>query len=116
MKSRIPSVSTCTKCQEQLYQEWAYDIFDGCVDSVASNILCMSIYVLEMEHKSEEEILKFIEDFKFISGLKNIFDKQLRTEDVMKIYSERYGINFDDIKLNNESKSHFMTRTRKDNE
>jgi hypothetical protein len=75
----------------------------------------MSIWALEIEGKSEEEIKQFIKDFIFASTTNKVFNKDVRVEDAMKTYSKKYGIDFDKVDLNYESKAHFMARCRREN-
>ena len=115
MKVRIPGTNDCTKCRENLLNEYQYEVFANCVDSAACSILCMSIWALEIEGKSEEEIKQFIKDFIFASTTNKVFNKDVRVEDAMKTYSKKYGIDFDKVDLNFESKAHFMARCRREN-
>lgn len=115
MKSRIPKPSVCAECRQKLYDEYQYEVFATCADSVACGILCMSIWALEMQGKDENEIHEFIDQFMFASSTNKVFNKDVRVEDAMKQYSEKYGINFDELSVNVETKAHFMTRARKEN-
>ena len=118
MKARIPDKtgSACMKCKERLLNEYQYEVFSTLIDSAASSVLCIAIWALEMESKSKEEIKQFIDDFSFAASLDHVFNKEIRVEDAMKKYSERYDIDFDKIEFHHETKSHFMTRYRKEYE
>jgi hypothetical protein len=86
------------------------------IDSAASSVLCIAIWALEMENKSEEEIKQFAQDFSFAASMDHVFDKEIRVEDALKKYSEKYDIDFDKIDFHHETKEHFMTRYRKEYE
>lgn len=115
MKARVPNVSACAQCRQKIYDEYQYEVFATCADSTACGILCMSIWALEMMHKDENEIKAFIDQFMFAASTNKVFNKEVRVEDAMKQYSEKYGINFDELSVNVETKAHFMTRARKGN-
>ena len=110
MKARIYD---CTKCREQLRADYQYDVFANCIDSAACSALVMAIWALEMEEKSEEEIKRFISDYFFIAETSDVFGKKIRAEDAMKTYSKKYGIDFDKLSINIETKQHFMARYRR---
>ena len=89
MKVRIPGTNDCTKCRENLLNEYQYEVFANCVDSAACSILCMSIWALEIEGKSEEEIKQFIKDFIFVfrQGVNRNMHNALATcQDNFKLY------------------------------
>ena len=110
MKARIHD---CTKCREQIRADYQYDVFANCINSAACSALAMAIWALEMEEKSEEEIKRFIADYFFIAETSEIFGKKIRAEDAMKTYSKKYGIDFDKLSINIETKNHFMARYRR---
>lgn len=118
MKARIPDEhsSACMKCKERLLNEYQYEVFSTLIDSAASSVLCIAIWALEMENKSAEEIKQFVQDFSFAAEMDHVFDKEMRVEDAMKKYSEKYDIDFDKIDFHHETKEHFMTRYRKEYE
>lgn len=105
----------CRKCREQMELEYQYDVFANCVDSAACSALCMAIRALEMEDLSEKTIKKFIDNFFFVAETDKVFNKEIRAEDAMKTYSEKYGIDFDKLSVNIETKAHFMSRYRREN-
>ena len=113
MKSRI--IKDCRKCREQMELEYQYEVFANCVDSAACSALCMAICALEMQGLSEKTIKKFIDNFFFVAETDKIFDKEIRSEDAMKQYHEKYGIDFDKLSVNIETKAHFMSRYRREN-
>lgn len=113
---KTKTVKDCPKCREQIRLDLMYEVFSNCVDSAACSVLCMSIWAMELEGKSESDIRRFIEDFKFVAETDKVFNREVRSEDVMKKYAEKYDINFDDLCVNIETKSHFMTRYRKEND
>lgn len=110
MKTRIHD---CVKCREQIRADYQYDVFANCVDSAACSALAMAIWALELEEKSEEEIKRFISDYFFIAETSEILGKKVRAEDAMKTYSEKYGVDFDKLSINIETKNHFMARYRR---
>lgn len=112
MKARV--IKDCAKCREQMEMEYQYDVFANCVDSAACSALCMSIRALEMQGLSEKTIKKFIDNFFFVAETNNAFDKEIRAENVMKVYSEKYDIDFDKLSINIETKAHFMSRYRRE--
>lgn len=112
MKARV--IKDCAKCREQMEMEYQYDVFANCVDSAACSALCMSIRALEMQGLSEKTIKKFIEDFFFVAETNKVFDKEIRAEDAMKTYHEKYDIDFDALSVNIETKAHFMSRYRRE--
>ena len=113
MKSR--SIKDCRKCREQLEIDYQYDVFANCVDSAACSVLCIAIRALELEGASENAIKEFIDNFFFVAETDKVFNKEIRVEDAMKKYSEKYGIDFDKLSVNIETKSHFMSRYRREN-
>lgn len=114
MKARIPGKSQCQQCYDRMVNEYQHEIFTSCADSVTSGVLCMAIWALELRGVSEDDIKGFIDDFLFVTQTDNALGKTLRTEDAIKAYSEKYGIDFDSIHVNCESREHFMTRCRKE--
>lgn len=114
MKVRIPGTSDCSKCRENLLNEYQYEIFATCVDSVACSSLAMAIRALEIQGLSEKTIRKFIKDYFFVAETDKVFDKSIRAEDVMKLYAEKYDVDFDRLSVNIETKAHFMSRYRRE--
>ena len=114
MKVRIPGTNDCVKCRENLLNEYQYEVFANCIDSAAVSTLVMAIRSMEMTGLSEETIHKFIDNYFFVAEPNNVFNKEIRAEDAMKVYSEEYGIDFDKLSINIETKAHFMSRYRRE--
>lgn len=111
---------SCPQCRKAMleeaqrqYAEHEYDIFSNTIDSAAQWAACIFITVLVRDNKTPEEIKKYFEDFCFVTQMNEVFGEKLRAEDFMKKYEKEYGIKFDDIECNVESKKEFLTRYRK---
>ena len=114
MKVRIPGTNDCVKCRENLLNEYQYEVFANCIDSAACSALVMAIRSMEMTGLSEKTIKKLITNYFFVAETNNAFDKEIRAENVMKVYSEKYDIDFDKLSINIETKAHFMSRYRRE--
>lgn len=114
MKARIPGTSSCTKCRENLLNEYQYEVFANCIDSAACSSLAMAIRAMEMTGLSEKTIKKFIDNYFFVAETDKVFNKEIRAEDAMKIYSEKYGVDFNRLSVHFETKAHFMSRYRRE--
>lgn len=107
MKAKI---NDCRKCREEIRLTAFYEGIMESIDSASACILAMCIWVLEHEGKSEEEIKQFYDDFRFIMETSEAFGKKVKAEDAMKIYGEKYGIDFENLQVNYESKARFIKR------
>ena len=114
MKVRIPGTNDCAKCRENLLNEYQYEVFANCIDSAACSALAMAIRSMEMTGLSEKTIQKFIDNYFFVAETNKVFNQEIRAEDAMKVYSEKYGVNFDKLSVNIETKAHFMSRYRRE--
>lgn len=112
MKSRI---TDCKKCREQLWLDLQYDVFSNCIDSAACSAAVMSLAVLDRMGFTDEQMKKFFDEYVLISSISEVFGKAITAEDAMKKYEERLGIDFDKIECHYETKSHFMSRYRREN-
>lgn len=114
MKVRIPGTKDCAKCRENLLNEYQYEVFANCIDSAACSALAMAIRSMEMTGLSEKTIKEFIRNYFFVAETNNAFDKEIRAEDAVKVYSEKYDVDFDNLSINIETKAHFMSRYRRE--
>ena len=114
MKVRIPGTNDCAKCRENLLNEYQYEVFANCIDSAACSALAMAIRSMEMTGLSENTIKEFIRNYFFVAETNKVFNREIRAEDAMKLYSERYGVDFDKLSINIETKAHFMSRYRRE--
>ena len=114
MKVRIPGTNDCAKCRENLLNEYQYDVFANCIDSAACSTLAMAIKSMEMTGLSEKTIRKFIDNYFSVAATNKVFNKEIRAEDAMKVYSKKYGVDFDKLSINIETKAHFMSRYRRE--
>lgn len=111
MKAKI---NDCRKCREEIRLTAFYEGVSESIDSATACVLSMCIWVLEHEGKSEEEIRRFYDDFRFIMETSEAFGKKVKAEDAMRIYKEKYGFDFDNINVAFESKSEFIKRYRRE--
>lgn len=114
MKVRIPGTNDCAKCRENLLNEYQYEVFANCIDSAACSALAMAIRSMEMTGLSENTIKEFIRNYFFVAETNKVFNREIRAEDAMKIYSKKYGVDFDKLSINIETKAHFMSRYRRE--
>ena len=115
MKAKGGNIS-CMKCREQTRLESFYEGVAESIDSATACVLSMCIWVLEQEGKSEEEIRRFYDDFRFIMETSEVLGKKIKAEDAMRIYKEKYGFDFDNINVAFESKAHFIKRYKRKEE
>ena len=110
----------CKKCREnwekaftqQLY-ELKYDYFAEASDSVARGIMIAFVSVLDRRKYSKQYIRKMFEEMLLILDYPEVFGKQLESEELAQVFSEKYDIDFDRVRLKIEDKKEFMHRNTK---
>lgn len=106
----------CKECRKQLEQkvyDMKYDFFAEASDAVARGIMVAFVSVLDRRQYSKQYIRKMYEDMLLILDYPEVFGKQIESEELAKEFSEKYGIDFDEVKLKIEDKKEFMHRNRK---
>lgn len=110
-------VKTCEKCKKEILKQVRneislkkYDYFVEASESVARGILIAFVAVLDRRGLSKDYIRKMYNDMLLILDYPEVFGKTTTAEEYVEIFSKKYGINFDDVKLKIESKEEFMHR------
>lgn len=114
MKVRAGTEKDCRKCREKLWFEIQYDVFSNCIDSAAISAAVMSIGALSGMGFTDEQLKEFFDRYVMISSMSQVFGKDVREEDVKKMYEERLGIDFNKIECHYETKANFMKRVKKE--
>lgn len=106
----------CKACRKQLKQkvyDMKYDFFVEASDAVARGIMIAFVAALDRRKYSKQYVKKMYEDMLLILDYPEVFGKQLESEELAKEFSEKYGIDFDKVRLKIENKKEFMYRNRK---
>lgn len=90
----------------KIQHEWLEDM----TDQIFAHFLVCLIGVFEQRGRSEKYIKDFIKDFRCIMSVGNLFGKQVVSNDLQKLYSEKYGINFEEIHVHIEDEKAFIKR------
>lgn len=113
-------VINCTQCRKnwekaiaQQIHEKKYDYFAEASDSVARGIMIAFVSVLDRRKYSKQYIRKMFEEMLLILDYPEVFGKQLESEELAQVFSEKYDIDFDRVRLKIEDKKEFMHRNTK---
>lgn len=87
-----------------------YDIVKNASDQIARYALVGAIMVFENRKLSPSYIKKFINDYSLVMSMDNLFGAEIDGAELMKKYEEKYGIDFNEITINLESKDEFIRR------
>lgn len=107
----------CVKCRERIRKEIEeqmlhddYNNLSNAIDTAATWAVTGLLAVFVRRGESKEFIEKLYEDMCLLFSTDNLFGKEIRQEDIMKILTDEYGIDFDKLSVNLESEKHFITR------
>lgn len=117
MKSRVQD---CRKCRQQIHDEEAekylkkeYSFFEDAAYSMAVFATIVALSVHHRRGRSKAYIRSFFDEMCFIFDAPPIMGKEIRMTDMQKVLEEKYGIDFDRIKLHLESEREFIHGTKK---
>lgn len=113
----------CNECRKKMlhealrqYAEQQYDIYEDTLESAADWSCCIALSVLERMGATSDDIKSFFDDFVFIADMPELFGKKITADDTMKRLEERYGIDFERIKIHTEAKNTFINKFLKASE
>lgn len=90
----------------KIQYEWLKDM----ADQIFAHFLICLIGVFEKNGRSEKYIKDFVKDFCCVMSMGNLFGKQITSNDMQELYSEKYGINFNEIHVCIEDEKAFIKR------
>lgn len=85
-----------------------YDMYASSVDDMFRAALAVAVAVFHSRGRSKQYIKKFAEDFMFVLECPPIFGKQMRSPDMIAEQTEKYGLDFSEIKVQKETKKEFF--------
>jgi len=99
-------VMDCNKCRKQMQKECEvcqYEMFTAIVNDIVKAATVAFIGVLHRRELSEGYIRKFYEDFLLVLDCPEVFGSPVKSDELQKLYSEKYKIDFERIKCNYDS-------------
>lgn len=116
MKTR----TDCTACRKRIYKEaetaylkQEYKFFEDAAYSMAVFATIVALSVLHRRERSKAFIRSFFDEMCFIFDAPPVMGKEIRMTDMQKVLEEKYGIDFDRIKLHLESEAEFVKGVQK---
>lgn len=116
MKTR----TDCTACRKRIYKEayteflkQEYKFFEDAAYSMAIFATIVALSVFHRRGRSRTYIRSFFDEMCFIFDAPPVMGKEIRMTDMQKVLEEKYGIDFDRIKLHLESEAEFVKSTTK---
>ena len=102
MKSNIKA--SCANCQ--------YDMFNNISSDVAKAVIAVYLYDLSLKGYGKKRIKRTFDIFKnYMSGKTlNFFGKTLRSDEIITLISNKFDIDFSQIKTVNETRQDFKRR------
>ena len=102
MKSNVKS--SCANCQ--------YDMFNSISNDVAKAVIAVYLYDLSLKGYGKKRIQKTFDIFKnYMSGeTLNFLGKTLRSDDMINLISNKFDVDFSQIKTVNETRQDFKRR------
>ena len=117
MKSRVQNCEQCRnlqmKAQENLCMECQYDMFESTADDIARATVSAVIKAMEYRGRKPEYIRKLFADIVFVLECPPIFGKQMHSPDMIAEQTEKYGLDFSEIKVQKETKKEFFHNYKK---
>jgi hypothetical protein len=116
MKAR----TDCTVCRKRIYKEaetaylkQEYKFFEDAAYSMAVFATIVALSVLHRRERSRTFIRSFYDEMCLIFDAPPVMGKEIRMTDMQKVLEEKYGIDFDRIKLHLESEKEFINGIQK---
>ena len=116
MKAR----TDCTACRKRIYKEaetaylkQEYKFFEDAAYSMAVFATIVALSVHHRRGRSKAYIRSFFDEMCFIFDAPPVMGKEIRMTDMQKVLEEKYGIDFNRIKLHLESEREFVHGTKK---
>lgn len=116
MKAR----TDCAKCRERIYKEaeeqylkQEYKFFEDAAYSMAIFATVAALSVHHRRERSRTYIRSFFDEMCLVFDAPPIKGKPITMTDMMKLFEDKYGIDFSKIKLHIESEKEFIHGVQK---
>lgn len=113
-------VRDCTKCRQQIakvaeeeFLKKQYVIYKDMSYTFAVLSTAAVLGVMHQRKRSKRYVKKLFKDICFMYDYPKVMGKGLDLNGLIKTLETEYGINFDEIKLNLETESQFITSAKK---
>lgn len=111
MKARID----CTKCRKAIiagvreeFLKDQYEVFSTISDTFGKCCTAVMLMAMVRRGRSKKYIQDLFEELVMIYDMPNVFDKDVRSDDVIKRLEAEYGLDFGRIHIHLESESQFL--------
>lgn len=112
--------TNCTECRKKIYKEaetaylkHEYAIFRDCAYSMAVFSTTAALAVMHTRGRSKKYIKQFFEDMCFIYDFPGVMGKQIDMLSLKKQFEEKYGVDYNKIKIHLETEKEFLREMQK---
>lgn len=118
MKARTQG-DRCAECRKKTaadFKKAEYNFFKDTVTSAACMIIATAIWTFERKGRTPKYIKNFFDDMKMLLDYPTLGRKRLNMTDVMQEQAEKYGLDWDEIKIHIESRDAFLESLQRDSD
>lgn len=99
---------------QELTQEYKYQVYEDHTEGAMQTLLALLLYHEHLERQEQtasyrkKHIQKMFYGVKALLSMPGICGREIGTEEVVKFMESEYGIDFQEVKINKETKYQFM--------